>query len=248
MKLSLLLESPQTDKDFRRIANTIYQDILDEIKDLDEDDLGVELLNVRSMMDFEQLSVGDKYFFDVADLLNRNDEYADFVLALVNKPNMDGGVGTMRSTNKRVLYLSVDQFNRKADLEDLTHGDYLEALFSNRQFMKVFVHEYIHIMDDIRSDGHVAGGEARGNWEEYYNSPEEFNAFFQEAVSGLENALESMGEDGRGRILQSFEHFSRAFFSYLQDDFKEAMSQNTRKRLMKRLYSTYDYFLEQYNI
>lgn len=60
----------------------------------------------------------------------------------------------------------------------------------------IFIHEFIHYLDDVKADFYDRRVQqdldlsTSSGWKKYVNSPEEYNAFYQQAVTKLEDRLD----------------------------------------------------------
>lgn len=249
MRLQHLLEDAKFDKDFRRIANTILEDIIDELEHVRR--LSDVLRNARTERVVDEMEIGENYIIDVPELLNRDDEYADFILWL--KDDGGGSQGAFGNTKLgRTIFLDVNAINRVIQRmepekkEKITHRSFMTAALKNKKLNQYFVHEYTHLFDDVRSGGNLKS--SYSDWEDYYNSSDEINAFYQETMDRIDKTIDQLYAENRQRILSSFEEFRKFFFSFMDRDFKEYMSEDTRRTITKRLYKAYDYFLDEYNL
>lgn len=110
---------------------------------------------------------------------------------------------------------------------------------------ELFVHEFIHYLDFIRfSDTYKF--KYPQDRVEYYNSPEEFNAFYQE---GLNNILRNIKKH------KNHKNF-KGFFNHIMSDslkggepfdgsFIKALNDRNKKRLIKRLQGVYETRIEK---
>jgi hypothetical protein len=118
-----------------------------------------------------------------------------------------------------------------------------DAVRENRETL---VHEFVHVQDFMRGAPPRAKKIAPGQQKDlkkYFNSPTEWNAFFQQGVLALERDLEfmranfperydtykAMGQYGSPRELL------KAADSYWRSDFLERMDAATRRRFEKRV-------------
>jgi len=175
--------------------------------------------------------------------------YLDLVIIL------SSGTGTGFS-------LSVGSNNRG----DKLRGIVLDTLigpndfkYANTRFNKRdFVHEFIHYLDAKR--GHdkqntVKLLKAKGE-KAYYNTPAEFNAYFQEGAQEVEDLFKGVARAKPDHLkvmlasLDTFKHwvvtksgsafFSRHWFDSLEGKWK--------KKFLKRLYTLYQAMVKEYDI
>ena len=111
---------------------------------------------------------------------------------------------------------------------------------------RTFVHEFTHLLDALRFD--IDKAKLRRydhDLEAYFNSPHEVNAYFQEAVSEVEDMLES---DDLQLVLKhglkagDFRSFSRQFLeTFLDEGFRKHMREDVKRRILKRLFGFYEH-------
>jgi len=107
------------------------------------------------------------------------------------------------------------------------------------------VHEFIHLLDENRigkplpsvgDDGKIQ------SLETYYNHPLEFNAFYQAAISEMEQSLNDI-ESKRPKyfdiITQTWEAFEKFVMLKLDQSFVNSLNSTYRKKLKSRLYRFY---------
>lgn len=121
---------------------------------------------------------------------------------------------------------------------------------------KVFMHEYIHYLDDRRTEANIqdlarydpGGGK---QWETYFTDPVEVNAYFQSGLAQLEHTLEVPGLlDTRMKRdwNNNFRDFKDWFFEeHIPEDMEYYISDDQRKRLINRLYGFWNRIEDEYN-
>lgn len=125
--------------------------------------------------------------------------------------------------------------------DDLSHVD---TRFGGKR--SEFVHEFIHLLDSQRFDLKDSKRVGYDEFEDgYYNSGNELNAYYQEAVADMESFLSMLPDDSDvpQNILgvDKFQKFQRFFFDEFFDDraWRHLTSSNKRK-LQTRLSKTWD--------
>lgn len=112
------------------------------------------------------------------------------------------------------------------------------------------VHEVIHYLDEER--GEQRGGSAKkfdsGEVADYYNTPEEFNAYYQEAAFEVERLIDSLPDKFKKKWLASFDKFLNTAYGQLSKAFVENLNSKYERKLKKRLYNLYLYLIDKYNL
>lgn len=93
---------------------------------------------------------------------------------------------------------------------------------------RYLIHELTHYIDRKRSNTLPTKDHANGS--EYYNSPMEFNAYFQE---GLHELLSNAKRDG---VADAFPEFLRLNQICFSADWRQHMTPETKRRFLRRLY------------
>jgi len=108
-----------------------------------------------------------------------------------------------------------------------------------------FVHEFIHYLDSLRMKSNQKSAQKLlKSVAAYYNSPEEFNAFYQEGVFEIYRLLgsNSMVPINKQKELlgKSFEEFFSKISSFgFDEDFVESLDNKYMRKLKKRLSDVY---------
>lgn len=165
-----------------------------------------------------------------------------------------GGFGSM--SNWKVIQLPV----LKAPM-DLGY-------VSTRIDTGVFVHEFIHYLDNERGGGFLLNPKTKGSKEHlkgggessYYNDPGEFNAYYQEGARSVEAVVRSAmdmrrSSVGRQKVINSMlggmksaQSFSRAALKRFNQDFVGNLNPKYRKKLMARLAGLYSHLKKTYDL
>lgn len=114
------------------------------------------------------------------------------------------------------------------------------------------IHELIHAFDNERMSKDISPldvGSSSSNPKEYYNSDDELNTYYQEAIYRFENFLEEKGENEKLEYIQnnltSFKNFKFLIFqSFLFGRFVDNLTEKNRKKLIKRLYKYYSKYIQ----
>ena len=127
-------------------------------------------------------------------------------------------------------------------------GPYNSKYMDTRLDKDTFIHEYIHFLDHLRyrSRG-LAKTSAKyldtDDIEGYYNTPEEFNAYYQEGQSQIVRMWKNLPDDFKKKRLESY----KAFQSWVIDvqffdrDFLTYINKKYLKKFKKRLANLYMY-------
>lgn len=127
------------------------------------------------------------------------------------------------------------------------NGQYMDTRFSGNK--SAFIHEYVHYLDHLRyrSKG-ITKSMARyldaGDYEAYYNTPEEYNAFYQEGQSQLVRIWKGLPEDFKKKKLKSYKHFQAWVvhqMEFFDKDFITYINDKYLKKFKKRLANLYMY-------
>jgi len=106
-----------------------------------------------------------------------------------------------------------------------------------------FIHEFIHYLDFKRS-GYSPKAINLKNYNDYYNSASEFNAFYQESVNFIIDLLEN--DETSIQFKKKFKNFND-FYSWMisnvfDKDFIKNLNDKYKIKLKKRVYNVYDKF------
>lgn len=114
----------------------------------------------------------------------------------------------------------------------------------------LFVHEFIHYLDKKRY------GKSKKNTktidlsiEDYYNTPEEFNAYYQEGAYGLRNFFKKNGhvpDDIKKEKIKDFETFKNVALRFFDEHFIKGLNKKFKKKFNKRLAGLYNRVANQY--
>jgi len=115
---------------------------------------------------------------------------------------------------------------------------------------KAFIHEFIHYLDSQRykdkGQGSAVALREQG-FDAYYNTPAEFNAYYQEGVNEILGTLEIIRDHAEAKkpgtlaeFLKSFSVFEKKFLSYFSEDFIKALNPTYQRKFIQRFYGFYN--------
>jgi hypothetical protein len=234
MKLTHLFEaSSSRDKAFRKEAENYFNEVIQFFKN-NESHLHTA---------FQQGSNGA-----LTILIGRwvNDSHLDMDhsrLGLIFFPKdkiRGGGFGFAKSIPVLVFYMLDEPY----DTTDL-----VKKLKNKRD---VFIHEFIHYLDWKRSQ-HRKEEASFEDDEKYFNSPGEFNAYYQEAISEFEVTLSGAEKQMLDKSLLKtkivglrYQDFEENVLAFFHPDFRKIVKGKYRQKLKKRLYDLWKYKYEKY--
>ena len=113
-------------------------------------------------------------------------------------------------------------------------------------FKSSFIHEFIHYLDFKRSNGYKPNFNDKTTISDYYNSPTEYNAYYQEAATYIANLFKDQS------ILAKFKEKYKDFESFykwmvenvLDKDYIKNLNVKNILKIKKRIYNIYSEFLE----
>jgi len=233
-------EKESIDRYFRDKANEIYKNIKDWL-DRDIERIAIEDREYGSSElrknDYGGYTLKYDEMFDPEIELN--------ILFLPEKTmststhKVHGGFGHDKRTGKSVIMLPI-----LLGKYDLT---YLNTRFSER----IFIHEVIHYLDSLRMTTAPSGKskEVPSVMADYYNSPVEFNAYYQEGISKLDGYLAN--ELIRVRIYNNLDMTFEEFYekvkkSIFDFEFIDSLNQRNERALIKRLYDFFETKKKEY--
>jgi hypothetical protein len=109
----------------------------------------------------------------------------------------------------------------------------------------VLIHELTHYLDIKRSKGNSVKGDDPDRIK-YYNSPLEFNAYFQQGLYHLFNEIKTLKPNTLAHYMSSFELFRAWSRISFHGAYRRAMSPETQRRFDKRLYALYVHLQDVY--
>lgn len=146
-------------------------------------------------------------------------------------------LGYKNTEIKYAIVLNI--LNSKKDIVDI------DTLLSDNR--KVFIHELMHYFD--RKSGKKRKGfptmKLKNSYQNYINTPDEFNAFYHEAIGEFIHEVDSIGYDYES-IFSTFNSFKNTVFPYFHSRFLGALSTEYMEIFYKELLSTYNQLKEKY--
>lgn len=110
-----------------------------------------------------------------------------------------------------------------------------------------FIHEFIHYLDFKRSKGFSPKFNEKTSVSDYYNSPTEYNAYYQEIASFISNLLKD--KKSLDIFKEKYKNFD-VFYKWMSDnvfdkDFVKNLNDSNLRKLKKRIANIYQtYFVE----
>jgi len=149
-----------------------------------------------------------------------------------------------------VLYI-LDDESYKKDEDEIKDEIYQKI----RSVYDVFVHEYIHYLDNMRAGvdlDKIATYDSNtitaDQWRTYFSDPLEVNAYFQAGVSQIQSLadeprlIDNLNRKSWEGDFRKFKDW--AFDEFLPDQLLRAISSGQRKRLVNRLYGYWKSYIE----
>ena len=161
--------------------------------------------------------------------LNQLFENFDIDILLVNRIGKTDAAGFYDSMNNRMCFFILGDKGDKMSFENYTR--LANIRFETWVDDDFFIHEFIHYLDSKRYSNTYSIKQPN-SLEDYYNSPEEYNAYTHEIIKKIlktENKLKSL----------SFNEFLKRSMKYGSSEFLDNLNDENRKKLIKRLYSIY---------
>jgi len=215
-----LNESGESDIKFNNEAKRVYNKIKNNINKIK-----FEPTNIES--DFVKDTKGDIHgIYGVKFNLKQLDKKYD--LNIIFAYPIGKNPAHYDYKNNRILFFILTQSNK----EDFLNNEYLGKIrFSSWIDENTFTHEFIHYLDSDRY-GETYKLKNPLNKDEYYNSPEEYNAYSQEIIKQvLKNKNKLIG--------LSFDLFFKKSLKFGREDFITNLNDEYMKKLKKRLYKLY---------
>lgn len=260
---SLVLEKVRKDKKFMKRAEDLYQELHDYLEngkrfDLEYDNLEnfSTIVYARRFSEYhdresdlkikwkegKKESAAGKFFF--------KGEWGSPKIVLYNDSvwsssfeNVFKNYGLPIDGDKRDILDLINDMSRE-DQSSFIDDIRREMLITLESLKKTFVHEYIHYLDyAVRKDKIPEPFRDLP----YYERPQELNAYFLSSVKAFLDNFKERSLEGKKYYYNTyykdnFKKFKKEVFSYLPSDFMEEISENYRKRFIKRLYKIYGDF------
>jgi len=159
------------------------------------------------------------------------------------------------------VYLYPDRVPEGTDIKlfssrntmELNYKLITETLLQSQHTIRMFIHEYVHLLDDRRSGGYVSNnpnykmhtGSTNDN-DAYYNQPVELNTFYQEAAHQLDQDWDRMSGGQKAFLLSDFDDFKKFVIRrYFDPNWYEALNPDSLRRVTKRLYQHWQDLLDE---
>ena len=127
-------------------------------------------------------------------------------------------------------------------------GDYNGKYMDTRLDKDTFIHEYIHFLDHLRYRSRGLGKTSAKyldtqDIEGYYNTPEEFNAYYQEGQNQIVRMWKNLPDDFKKKKLESYKAFQdwAIDVEFFNKDFLTYIDGKYLKKFKKRLAGLYMY-------
>ena len=160
--------------------------------------------------------------------LNQLDKKYDLDILLVNTIGKGSNHHYDQNVN-RIVFFIITQTENPLDFEE--NSRLARLRFNSWVDENLFIHEFIHYLDGNRY-GDTYSFSTPKNDEEYYNSPEEYNAYSQEIIRKvIKNKNNLIGLSFDMFLKKSLKFGRKEFISNLNDEFM--------KKLKNRLYKLY---------
>lgn len=178
------------------------------------------------------------YFFDVSAI---NEKYRGLVILFFPEnskhfPNFSAG--TTNSGHKVLIFPTL--------LNDWDLKYLSTRLIGSKESI---IHEFIHYLDQLRYKKKNYKGASKkfvdiGDIENYFNTPAEYNAYYQEGINYWEDLEERLPRDKLDPITKDFKSFYNWMTTKIfRSDYIKRMNPEYKKKFQKRLY---DYYISKY--
>lgn len=220
MKYLDLFENTSNDKNFRLEANNIFNLMIDYINNIRDDIFSHKMKKNEIILDMS--------------FLNKN--YND--LSIIIAPGSLSGKLT-RMAEFYILELGI--LNPKKDNKDMTKEEIINLL---KNLKNIFIHEIIHYLDFKRQKNKKTFSNIDSTLKDYFNSPEEYNAYFQELIDSLEDSIRNFRKTNPKFVNNlkrfGFDKFKNWFFEKwitLLPKYEEGiLTPKYKEKFIKRLY------------
>lgn len=252
IKLKELLEGAKEDREFREIAREVYNKMVKYLKTGGE-------IEIRPYYRYDYI-IADIYLDDFAPEYVRDMESWEKPLKISfqskDKETQHGSYRGSKQPNIKLFIVnfdyiidtlgidpeSDDEYQHSDEFKEATRKNIILNLRQSSLYRKVFIHEFIHFLDDNRTD-YLSFDQ------DYYHDPKEFNAFFQGAVGEIEERLKGDPNWLNNKISDwdgSFKMFKEWFMNKaLHQGFVRNLTDDRRKRLLSRLYGFWQHLEDE---
>lgn len=241
----ILLDSVTTEMSMQRQARQAANVVIQHVYHGHQPYQGIEIVD-----DDRSLS-GDFYVYRSKEDLGL---HLDFLLLIgVRQPNTVGMSGAVAGLGQDVFgyetaiaIYCMQQFGM----------DQLRRSVNSVGFMQTFEHEYLHLLDNQRTDNRIIGKDVdpKDDRAGYYNDPAEFNAYYHDIAKDMMAVIDAAAEkpeDAKDYFdLYGFTGDWKSDLSHLlmknvyTQSFVKHLTPERRKALLRRLYRLYQTLLE----
>lgn len=176
--------------------------------------------------------------------IDPNTKYKEMAVMIVDSSIYADRLGLIEgyfdpNANVLVLPVSSEIYNNTDKLKEYLTSNYMKTIFR---------HEFTHAQDVARG---VPAQPVSDKDSEYYNNPAEFNAYSQQAIQHIADALNKMGSFYSDIALEnwaSFLKYSMQVITDSRDGTNKALlnfNQRNKRRFLNRLYQTYNMYKSQ---
>lgn len=221
----------KADIEFRKEAVRVHKKLVDYLK------------KNKNNNNFSTASGYKGYVINVKDFLPSsmlNNSYDLYIILGYGSFNPGLGKASVNGRISDIMLLNV--LKNEYDLTDIDSR-------INSGYRKTFIHEFIHYLDNMRrkDKGFHKTNPRESGLKDYYNSPEEFNAYYQETADDVYNFFSRLHkkvsnpniEKLINEKLSSFKNFYTMFKLHSYPGFIENLNSTYKRKLDKRVYNFY---------
>lgn len=212
-----LKESSETDLNKQKIASSIYDKIVKNINIIQFKQIENQTVNTNR---------GVMSITGVVFNLNQLDKRFDLDVMFCNQLKKSNTIGFFDDKSNRMVFFILndytDTFENNIRLTRLRFELWIEKNY--------FIHEFIHFLDSKQYSPTYTSKNPNSD-AEYYNSNEEFNAYFHEI---LYFALKN-----KKLFTLDFKSFINKVITS-KSDYEQYMTNENKRKLIKRLYKIYE--------
>ena len=210
----------------------------------------------------------DKYYYDIADefyekminqlhnnnFINQNDgnilfkgseinlNYSDLLIIFTNYDTTKTKPTFANNTFKGGYSFGTYKQYKVIVINNLKN----DKIPSNGILKDSFIHEFIHYLDFKRSKGFKPNFNDKTTISDYYNSPTEYNAYYQEGANYIVNLFkdENILKKFRDKY-DNFELFHKWMIENVFDkDYIKNLNDKNKIKIKKRIYNIYSEFIQ----
>lgn len=214
MRLYHLFEDAMSDREYRKKANTVLNALKKELES-------------THFSRFTNIRIGGKSGKKINTASITPVLSQDFNIVFIedwagSDKTRKGGFGVVRGQS--YVFIFIDPNNQ----EDL-------PVWQRRDWYDVFIHETIHHLDSSRNHTITVSGNDHKRFEDYVNSPEEFNAFYQQAIYATEKAIENIKHhENYPKVAKMLFGDVDKFTKYVMNKIPKEISGNLDKKYMRK--------------